>query len=73
LMNALTDSEVADLLARFGDAKDIQSWAKANAAIAIKAGIIRGRSAAEFAPKTNATRAEGVTMLKRVLSYLGEL
>lgn len=69
----LTDSEVADLLARFGDAKDIQSWAKANAAIAIKAGIIRGRSAAEFAPKTNATRAEGVTMLKRVLSYLGEL
>jgi len=69
----LSESDVSSLLAGFGDAKDIQAWAKVNAAAAVKAGIIKGRTATEFAPQANATRAEGVTMLKRLLGYLGEL
>lgn len=69
----LSTQEVGDLLARFKDAGEIQTWAKENAAIAIKAGIVRGRTDTSFVPKGTATRAEGVTMLKRLLTYLGEL
>jgi hypothetical protein len=71
----LTGQEVEGLLARFTDRGSISSWAQESAAIAVKAGIVLGRAVDSespvYAPKDGAMRAEAVTMIKRLLKYLG--
>ena len=62
--------DVDAILARFEDASKISPWAKEEAAQAVASGIIIGRDGL-FAPKDNATRAEAVVMLKRMLVKLG--
>ncbi|MEW6662550.1 MAG: S-layer homology domain-containing protein [Bacillota bacterium] len=69
----LTDAEVNTLLARFADAANIAPWARHAAAAAVKAGIVKGRTATTLAPAANGTRAEGTVMLKRMLVELGEI
>lgn len=58
------------LLSRFGDNKKISPWAREAVAKAINAGIINGVTTSSFQPKNNATRAEAVAMIKRLLQYV---
>jgi len=71
----VTGQEVEELLARFTDRGTISDWARESAAIAVKAGIVLGRAVDSespvYAPRDDAMRAEAVTMIKRLLKYLG--
>ncbi|NPV27274.1 MAG: S-layer homology domain-containing protein [Firmicutes bacterium] len=69
----LNADQVAAVLAKFQDASAIQAWAQEAAAIAVQEGIVQGRTADQYAPNADATRAEGTVMLKRLLSALGRL
>ena len=66
----VTVDDIDAVLGRFKDANEISAWAKEEAAQAVVSGIIIGRDGL-FAPKDNATRAEAVVMLKRMLVELG--
>ncbi|MEW6182913.1 MAG: S-layer homology domain-containing protein [Bacillota bacterium] len=68
---ATTDIET--VLARFTDRIRIAIWARKAAALTAQERIIEGRSGGLFAPKENATRAEAVVLLKRMLVSLGRL
>lgn len=61
------------LLSKFSDKGDIAVWAQSSLAVAVKEGIITGRTATTVVSKANATRAEGTVMIKKVLSSLGKL
>lgn len=65
--------EAKALLSGFADGADIAGWAAQATAQATKAGLMIGRSGATFAPTANATRAESVVVLERLLKYLGAL
>jgi hypothetical protein len=60
-------------LAKFSDKSQIASWAQSSVAVAVKEGIITGRTADTVVPEVNATRAEGTVMIKKVLGSLGKL
>ncbi|MGB9868183.1 MAG: S-layer homology domain-containing protein [Bacillota bacterium] len=68
---SLQAGELESLLAGFADADQLSDWARQQAAIAAKHGIVKGRGPATLEPKADATRAEGSTMLVRLLAYLG--
>ncbi|MQL50951.1 hypothetical protein GFC01_01420 [Desulfofundulus thermobenzoicus] len=65
--------EAVQILARFNDRQEIASWAANALAAAVKAGVVSGRGDNLAAPTANATRAEAVVMLKRVLQTAGKL
>ncbi|MGQ9533560.1 MAG: S-layer homology domain-containing protein, partial [Desulfotomaculales bacterium] len=69
----LTPAERDQLLAVFADRGAIGNWALDAVAVAVKEDIVRGRTADSFAPQMGATRAEAVTMLKRLLTSVGWL
>lgn len=54
----------------FADDADIPAWAKGYVAAAVQEGIILGRDGNPFAPNAQATRAEAVVMLLRMLDSL---
>lgn len=60
----------AEYLRPYKDNASVSSWARTDAAKAIEAGIINGMSPTSFSPKSNATRAQAVVMIKRMLGYL---
>ena len=68
---ALTAGEVASILGEFADQGEIAAWAQEAAAVAAKEGIISGRGNGMYAPKANATRAEGFAMVRRLLANVG--
>ncbi|HOV80735.1 MAG TPA: S-layer homology domain-containing protein [Bacillota bacterium] len=70
---SLTPAEVDALLARFSDIAQIGDWAREAVAVAVKEGIVHGRAADLYDPGSNATRAEAVVMLKRMLTSTGAL
>jgi hypothetical protein len=70
---ALSPAEVAAVLAGFSDADEIGDWARDAAALAVKESIVQGRAEDLYVPASNATRAEGVVMLKRLLAAIGVL
>jgi hypothetical protein len=53
----------------FADDKAIPAWAKGSIAIVKQAGIVQGKSGNKFAPQDNATRAEAVTVLLKMLAH----
>ncbi|MEW6182911.1 MAG: S-layer homology domain-containing protein [Bacillota bacterium] len=61
------------VLSQFVDKWKIKQWARDSAAIAVREGLIKGQEGKRFAPSKNATRAEAVVMLKRMLVSLGRL
>lgn len=69
--NVTLNGTAAQTLSRFKDAAKIQD--KDTVAKAVQSGIIQGMSATSFQPKGNATRAQAVAMIKRVLSKLNYL
>lgn len=73
-VKALKRSELADsLMMQFADRANIADWAFEASATMVSESLLQGRSAGEFAPKANSTRAEGATMIKRFMGKLGEL
>ena len=64
----LSNAEIAAVLGGFSDAGQIGSWARAELAAAIDAGIVKGTSNNTVSPTATATRAEAAAMIIRVLS-----
>lgn len=58
-----------DALAKFNDKSSISSWAHVAVAQSVDAKIISGMTDNTFDPSANATRAQAVVMLKRLLEY----
>ncbi|SFJ26581.1 repeat-containing protein [Paenibacillus sp. UNC496MF] len=58
----------ADTLKKFADRGKIGTWAQADVAKAVQAGIIAGQTATSFGGKNKATRAEAAVMVKRLLA-----
>lgn len=56
----------------FTDQGDISSWAADSVRLAAAEGVISGKEG-RFAPADNATRAEAVSMLKRMLVRMGKI
>lgn len=59
----------SDALAKFNDKASISSWAQVAVAQSVDAKIISGMTATTFVPTANASRAQAVVMLKRLLQY----
>jgi hypothetical protein len=57
-------------LNRFNDRGSISSWARDGVSISVQAGIIGGVTPTTMKPKSNATRAEAVVMIKRLLEFV---
>ncbi|ANY65471.1 hypothetical protein BBD42_02570 [Paenibacillus sp. BIHB 4019] len=65
---ASADSQaVADA---FADSGAVADWAKSSINTAIQLGLMKGRSNTQFAPKGELTRAEGATIVVRLLDML---
>lgn len=54
----------------FDDADQIPAWAKPYAAAAAEAGLIKGNGDGQFNPNSAATRAEAVTLILAMMSYV---
>ncbi|WP_162991270.1 S-layer homology domain-containing protein [Biomaibacter acetigenes] len=67
----VADSDIGRLLGSFADKSSIAAWADKAVAACIGEGIMQGRTTTAFAPNENATRAENVIVLKRLLMNLG--
>jgi hypothetical protein len=65
----LSGGEQEQQVALFKDKQKISSWAVQDVALAVKAGIINGMPGGNFAPQTNADRAQSAVILKRFLTY----
>lgn len=59
----------AELLNKFNDNLKISDWAMSSVSQSVKAGIISGMTDTTFVPSANASRAQAVVMLKRLLQY----
>ncbi|EXX84969.1 hypothetical protein BG53_09975 [Paenibacillus darwinianus] len=60
----------ASYLTRFKDKGKISDWALTDVSKAVGAAMINGGTNGNFNPRSNATRAEAVIMLKRLLVYV---
>jgi len=69
----LTDAQTGEILKGYADSDQVSEWAKDKLATCISKGIINGRSATTIVPLGNATRAEAVVVLKKLLQLLGRL
>lgn len=69
----LTAAQTAALLQGYNDSVQISAWAKDGMAVCINKGIIGGRPNATLAPGDQATRAEAVVVLQKLLQLLGRL
>jgi hypothetical protein len=56
--------------APFADAEQIPQWGQSYVAAAYEAGLIKGKSNNRFAPNDEATRAEAVTLVLKMMEYL---
>ena len=52
-------------LAGFADAGQVSGWARADLALAVQEGIVKGQTATTLAPRAGATRAEAAVMVAR--------
>jgi len=68
-----TDVEIAEVLASFDDSADISDWAAGFVAQVVKQGLMKGMyydMAVKFEPKSQATRAEAVVVLKKLMDII---
>jgi|GEM_PF-288385 len=66
-MNVNLTTTPNSYLAPYSDANKVSSYAKTQVGQAIQIGIITGKTSTTISPLSNATRAEGVSMIERVL------
>lgn len=69
----LTDSQVQEIFTRYADSGQVSGWAREGVATCVSRGIINGRSATTLAPLGEATRAEAVVVVQKLLQLLGRL
>jgi len=62
---ALSDAQVSSTLAGFADAGQVSDWARADLALAVREGIVKGQAATAIVPRAGATRAEAAAMIAR--------
>ena len=67
---ATKQTPVEEIVVEFEDKDNISSWALNYVNIANKLEIIKGISEKQFGPKDNATRAQAVVMIKRLLDKI---
>jgi hypothetical protein len=65
-----SSSQEATRSTKFDDQSSMSSWAEKSVAQVVQAGIITGFPDGTFKPAEQATRAEAVVMLKRMLQFL---
>ncbi|MFC3773244.1 S-layer homology domain-containing protein [Paenibacillus sp. GCM10012303] len=65
-------SSEANAVTGFVDDDEIPTWARGSVAYVKQAGIIQGKGGNTFAPQDNATRAEAVTVLLKLLAHIKE-
>lgn len=63
-------SSESSYLSKFSDRTKVASWAKSDLAKAVYMGVITGQTETTFGPTKNATRAEAIVMIKRLLEYV---
>lgn len=70
---AMTEADIAAVLATVTDAKTMPTWGRGYAAYAVKEGITLGVSSAElrFAPFAKLSGTQFITMMLRTLGYTG--
>lgn len=68
-MKVHLNTDDSNALSVFTDKSSISGWARDNAAIAVKAGIMKGMPGGMFNPGSISTRAESAVILKRLLGY----
>lgn len=73
LMRASGLSVDSTVSATFRDGADIPKWAVPSIEAASKLGIVKGRESGEFLPQANATRAEAVVIIVRLLEQLNKI
>ena len=61
----LTAEQLETIASGFSDYNEVDDWAKAELALAAKAGILKGKTASSLEPKASATRAESAVMISR--------
>jgi aspartate kinase len=66
VLDEVTDSEAADLLARYADSASVSDWAKNSVAVCIGKGLVNGRDGL-VAPDGSITRAEVAAVVTRLL------
>jgi hypothetical protein len=66
LDTTIGEAEAAEVLAGFGDAAGLSSWARSAVALVARERVMRGRAAAQFVPSGRATRAEAAAVLCRM-------
>jgi len=66
----LTASEKATLLSKFTDEKSVPAWASEAVAVAVSEGIVNGMEDKTFAPTGKADRAQGATVLYKMMKAL---
>ncbi|MDD4369205.1 MAG: S-layer homology domain-containing protein [Oscillospiraceae bacterium] len=67
---AISDAGAAELLAGFSDTAGISGWAYSPVALSVRDGLMVGRERGMFIPLGDATRAEAIVVLYRVLQKL---
>ncbi|MDH7577576.1 MAG: S-layer homology domain-containing protein [Bacillota bacterium] len=70
---AIGRQEIQQLLGPYTDAPSIGGWAVEAVAVAVREGIIKGRTATTIVPLAGATRAEATVLMKQVLSNLNRI
>lgn len=65
-----TEAQKKEIFARYADSAGISGWAEEAVVTCINKGIIEGRTATTIDPLSNATRAETVVVLARLLQCL---
>nr|WP_246476042.1 choice-of-anchor D domain-containing protein [Cohnella thailandensis] len=70
-LTAPQQQEADKILLSFADAAQVSSWARADAAKALQAGIVTGKDGQKLAPQDDVTRAEVAVMVQRLLQTSG--
>jgi hypothetical protein len=68
---SLLESQIDELLSAYSDAKTVSSWARADIAQLIEAGVVKGSDGGKLHPQTDISRAEIVALIARLLNRGG--
>jgi len=67
----LNDGTLANPVDDFTDSITIDDWAEESIAVVVRAGVMKGMSGDSFSPDSNATRAQGAVVIKRMMDKIG--
>jgi len=68
----LSNANDDQALSSFRDASSVGGWARDNLTLAVKAGLVQGKSNGSLSPKSNTTRAEAAVVLSRLIDRMND-